>query len=75
MSSASERLGRVLAMPRRQRRRWRDKLRDVWRTLQSWRERARGRRELARLSDRALKDIALSRADALREAEKPFWRE
>jgi uncharacterized protein YjiS (DUF1127 family) len=39
-----------------------------------WRERARERRQLLSLSDRALKDFAASRADASREGDKPFWR-
>jgi uncharacterized protein YjiS (DUF1127 family) len=39
-----------------------------------WAERARERRFLAELDDRALHDIGLSRSDAEREAAKPFWR-
>jgi uncharacterized protein YjiS (DUF1127 family) len=39
-----------------------------------WQERARSRHQLARLDARMLKDIGLSRLDALREADKPFWR-
>ncbi|MEE8544396.1 MAG: DUF1127 domain-containing protein [Alphaproteobacteria bacterium] len=38
-----------------------------------WRRRARGRRSLARLSERELRDLALSRSDARLEAGKPFW--
>ena len=53
----------------------RHKLHRVWRKLKCWRERTRQRQVLAGLSDRELKDIAVSRVDALREAEKPFWRE
>lgn len=37
-------------------------------------ERAEQRRALAELEDRMLRDVGLSRGDALREAEKPFWR-
>ncbi len=33
----------------------------------------RERRRLARLSDEALRDIGLSRREALREARRPFW--
>ncbi|QYX56123.1 DUF1127 domain-containing protein [Roseovarius sp. SCSIO 43702] len=33
----------------------------------------RERRALARLSDRALRDIGISRDAALREARRPFW--
>lgn len=49
-------------------------LRGLARRLVLWGERARQRRALASLSDHALRDIGLSRADALDEAEKPFWR-
>ena len=38
-----------------------------------WRELARQRRELATMSDEALKDIGLSRADIQQEVERPFW--
>lgn len=38
-----------------------------------WREHARQMRDLRRMSDRDLKDIGLSRADAEREALKPYW--
>jgi len=34
---------------------------------------ARERRELMRLGDDALKDFAMSRADALGEASRPWW--
>lgn len=39
-----------------------------------WADRARERRFLAELDDRALHDIGLSRSDAERETAKPFWR-
>jgi len=42
--------------------------------LDGWSERAQGRRRLAALDDRMLADIGISRADAEREASKPFWR-
>jgi uncharacterized protein YjiS (DUF1127 family) len=41
--------------------------------LLRWRELAGQRRALLRMDDHMLKDIGLSRADALREAERPFW--
>jgi uncharacterized protein YjiS (DUF1127 family) len=44
-------------------------------TLLRWQELARQRRALLGLDDHMLKDIGLSRADALREAERPFWDE
>ena len=40
-----------------------------------WRRRLRDRRALAAMSDRSLRDIGLTRYDALHEADKPFWRE
>ena len=42
------------------------RLGEMWRTAES-------RRHLARLDDRMLKDIGLSRADALAEAARPPW--
>ena len=42
--------------------------------LFAWHHAARSRALLAELDDRMLTDIGLSRADALRECEKPFWR-
>jgi uncharacterized protein YjiS (DUF1127 family) len=42
--------------------------------LLAWLERGRSRRLLARLDDRMLHDIGLSRADVERESSKPFWR-
>jgi uncharacterized protein YjiS (DUF1127 family) len=38
-----------------------------------WRELARQRRALASLSDSALHDLGLSRADISAETERPFW--
>ena len=40
-----------------------------------YQQRNRTRRRLLALDDRLLKDIGLSRADALREGQKPFWKE
>ncbi|HUC51743.1 MAG TPA: DUF1127 domain-containing protein [Xanthobacteraceae bacterium] len=40
-----------------------------------WLHRVESRRELAGLCDRALRDIGLTRVDAMREAVKPFWQE
>jgi uncharacterized protein YjiS (DUF1127 family) len=44
-------------------------------SLLVWQERARQRRQLLALGDLALHDFAISRAEVLREADKPFWRE
>ena len=38
-------------------------------------DRCAGRRRPIALSDRALHDIGVSRADACREYDKPFWRD
>jgi uncharacterized protein YjiS (DUF1127 family) len=46
------------------------------RTLGFWIDRSRQRRqlgELAELNSYLLKDIGVSREEAMREAEKPFW--
>ena len=37
-------------------------------------DRSRQRRALERLDDAMLRDLGLSRADVMREADKPFWR-
>ena len=43
-------------------------------TMQGWRQRSRERAELARLDDRMLRDIGITRGDVWREINKPFWR-
>ncbi len=43
--------------------------------LLRWQQRAEERHALEALSDHILKDIGISRSDALAEARKPFWRE
>jgi uncharacterized protein YjiS (DUF1127 family) len=47
-----------------------------WRVFQVWAERRSQRRRLGELVEEKhlLNDIGLSRAQALREAAKPFWR-
>jgi len=45
----------------------------LWETLEAWAERRRGRRELAGLDDRILKDMGICSIDALKESSKPFW--
>lgn len=49
-------------------------LTDLRALINEWRRRARGRRELAALCDRCLRDIRVTRYDADREVRKPFWR-
>jgi uncharacterized protein YjiS (DUF1127 family) len=43
-------------------------------SVQLWRERYRGRHELASWSERDLHDLGLSRGDIVSEIDKPFWR-
>jgi uncharacterized protein YjiS (DUF1127 family) len=45
----------------------------VWRRLRRWQQLARERRQLATLDEQALKDLGVSRASALQEAQRPFW--
>jgi uncharacterized protein YjiS (DUF1127 family) len=47
---------------------------DFLQMLYRWHTLARQRRMLLKLDNNALKDIGISRADAVREGEKPFWR-
>jgi len=49
-------------------------LADLRALVNEWRRRARGRGELAALSDQCLRDIGITRCDAGREVQKPFWR-
>jgi uncharacterized protein YjiS (DUF1127 family) len=46
----------------------------AWRMIARWIERARQRDALARLDDAMLRDIGITRAEAARECERPFWR-
>jgi uncharacterized protein YjiS (DUF1127 family) len=43
-------------------------------TMQGWQQRSRERAELARLDDRMLRDIGVTRGDVWQEINKPFWR-
>lgn len=49
-------------------------LADLLHTLKCWHARSRQRRQLAQLPPEMLKDIGISRYDALSEAAKPFWK-
>ncbi|MDX1711648.1 MAG: DUF1127 domain-containing protein [Rhodovibrionaceae bacterium] len=40
----------------------------------TWQERASQRAQLAAMDDRLLRDMGIHPMDAMREAEKPFWR-
>jgi uncharacterized protein YjiS (DUF1127 family) len=46
----------------------------IWPTLCEWARRWRARRELRAMSQREIADFCAKLTDALREAEKPFWR-
>ncbi len=54
--------------------RWRRRWRSVLAQVSEWRLRARSRHELRQLVDREAWDLGLSPADALKEADKPFWK-
>lgn len=42
--------------------------------LTLWMQRSRQRHVLSSLQDHELKDIGISRADAIQESNKPFWK-
>lgn len=46
---------------------------EILAVVDSWIERHRQRNALLGLNDSMLKDIGISRADAMREGSKPFW--
>jgi uncharacterized protein YjiS (DUF1127 family) len=48
-------------------------MRRGWSKIRMWREISHERSELRRLSESIAKDIGISRADAEREADRPFW--
>jgi uncharacterized protein YjiS (DUF1127 family) len=52
-----------------------DAAHSFYSTLRLWRRRLRERDQLGRLDDRMLKDIGITRAEALHLSDKPFWRE
>jgi uncharacterized protein YjiS (DUF1127 family) len=47
---------------------------SVREAVESWSRRAEARRQLAQLSERALRDIGFDPESARREAAKPFWK-
>lgn len=49
-------------------------MRSLYDTLRGWQRRYEGRRRLAELDDRLLRDVGLTRAQVIAEAAKPFWR-
>ena len=57
--------------------RWRVRDRDprgLIALLKTWRRRAYERQVLVTMSDAMLRDIGITRCDAMNEASKPFWR-
>jgi len=42
--------------------------------LLDWNDRHRQRRMLLEMDERSLRDVGLTRTDAMHEADKPFWR-
>ncbi|WP_250655482.1 DUF1127 domain-containing protein [Alkalimarinus coralli] len=63
----------ILVKRERERSSWVKSLNNIVTKLREYRENSRQRRQLAQLPDYLLKDIGITRADALKEAEKPFW--
>jgi uncharacterized protein YjiS (DUF1127 family) len=53
----------------------RQALSRIFATLRKWRRRSRERAELARLDERMLRDIGVTRGDVWDEINKPFWRQ
>jgi uncharacterized protein YjiS (DUF1127 family) len=53
----------------------RDALQHTVATLREWHRRSRDRAALASFDDRMLRDIGVTRVDALYEINKPFWRQ
>jgi uncharacterized protein YjiS (DUF1127 family) len=67
----AETLCRAPPMPPATWRRWLSHLSALF---AEWQRRARGRRELAVLCDRCLRDMGVTRYDVNQEVRKPFWR-
>ena len=50
------------------------RLRKLLSVINQYRQNVHQRRQLSQLPDYLLKDIGVTRADALKESEKPFWK-
>jgi uncharacterized protein YjiS (DUF1127 family) len=46
----------------------------AWVLIASWFERVRQREALGQLDDHQLRDVGITRVEAARECDKPFWR-
>ncbi len=44
-------------------------------TVREWRRRSRSRRDLMTLGERDLRDVRLTRSEAVQEGSKPFWQD
>ncbi len=64
---------RAMSWPRLRIEHWRAWVLAAISIVALWLERGRSRRVLATLDDHQLRDIGVSRADALLESAKPFW--
>ena len=54
---------------------WRQRSDRGWIALvKMWWRRMEDRRTLATMNDQSLRDIGITRCDAMNEASKPFWR-
>jgi uncharacterized protein YjiS (DUF1127 family) len=65
----------ILPARRRERDRPASYLRRVLALIDTWRQRVRDRRALAQMDELSLRDLGLTRHEALYEVRKPFWRE
>jgi uncharacterized protein YjiS (DUF1127 family) len=52
----------------------RSHVRQLIALVETWQRRLRDRRELALMGERSLRELGLTRYDALQEIRKPFWR-
>ena len=64
----------TVAIPSRHRGSWLDLLAAGFGIVLTWQERAAQRAHLAAIDDHLLKDMGLTRAEAMKESRKPFWR-
>jgi uncharacterized protein YjiS (DUF1127 family) len=46
----------------------------AWLPIANWIERSRQRKALSGLTEHELRDIGITRCEAARESDKPFWR-
>jgi len=70
MKGQAERIGSESRMVGEVRVSW---WRRAWQRIRRWHQLARQRRQLAALSDAALKDIGYGRGDIWMESNRPFW--